>query len=50
MHAVALRVFSEKVCPVAAADKRAVFFTKAKALYTPTNLAKDWTDKGYPVQ
>lgn len=25
-------------------------FKRAKALYTPTNLAKDWTDKGYPVE
>lgn len=28
---------------------RAMGFTKVKALYIPTNLAKDWTEKGYPV-
>jgi rhodanese-related sulfurtransferase len=25
-------------------------FTHAKAMYIETNFAKDWTDKGYPVE
>jgi thiosulfate/3-mercaptopyruvate sulfurtransferase len=25
-------------------------FTRVKALYTPTNLAKDWFDRGYPSE
>ena len=29
---------------------RSMGFTKVKALYIPTNLAKDWTEKGYPVE
>ena len=25
-------------------------FTRAKALYVPTNMAKDWFDQGYPAE
>jgi rhodanese-related sulfurtransferase len=29
---------------------RSMGFTKVKAMYIPTNLAKDWTEKGYPIE
>ena len=29
---------------------RQLGFTRVKALMIPTNLAKDWTDQGYPVE
>ena len=29
---------------------RAMGFTRVKAMYTPTNLVKDWIEKGYPVE
>jgi hypothetical protein len=29
---------------------RSLGFTRVKALYTPTNFAKDWIDLGYPVE
>jgi hypothetical protein len=25
-------------------------FTHVKALYIPTNMAKDWFDRGYPAE
>jgi thiosulfate/3-mercaptopyruvate sulfurtransferase len=25
-------------------------FTRVKAMYVETDFAKDWTDKGYPVE
>lgn len=29
---------------------RQMGFTRAKALYVPTNMAKDWFDPGYPAE